>query len=113
MSTAKEARIMPYEAKARIADNLFVQRRRAELSQGELGEAAMVTPAHITDIENGKSVGNLDTWIRLAGALSISLDDLLAGVDWTPGEIEFEIDAGYEVTFEPFADDQPEGGAEA
>jgi hypothetical protein len=51
----------------------------------------------------------LDTYVRLAGALSITLDDLLVGVTWTPGEIEFEIDAGYEVTFEV---DVPEGGEE-
>jgi hypothetical protein len=43
------------------------------------------------------------------GALSISLDDLLAGVIWTPGEIELEIDARYEVTFEVQALDREEG----
>jgi hypothetical protein len=42
----------------------------------------------------------LDTYVRLAGALSLTLDDLLAAVTWTPGEIEFEIDAGYKVEFE-------------
>jgi transcriptional regulator with XRE-family HTH domain len=105
MSRAGGVRELPYEAKARIADNLFVQRRRAELSQGELGEAAMVSPGQVGSIEIGKSVGMLDTWVRLAGALSLSLDDLLAGVTWSPGEIELEIDAGYEVTFEPFAPD--------
>jgi transcriptional regulator with XRE-family HTH domain len=100
MSRAKEPREMSYEAKARIADNLFLQRRRAEFSQEELAEVAMVSPGQIGSIENGKAVGMLDTWVRLAGALSITLDDLLAGVTWKPGEIEFEIEAGYEVTFE-------------
>jgi transcriptional regulator with XRE-family HTH domain len=109
MSTAKVVRDLPYEAKARVADNLFVQRRRAELSQDELGEAAMVSPGQIASIENGKSVGMLDTWVRLSGALSLSLDDLLAGVTWTPGQIELEIEAGYEVTFEPFPDDGEAG----
>ena len=109
MSTAKELRVLPYEAKARVADNLFVQRRRAELSQDELGEAAMVTPGQIGSIESGKSVGMLDTWVRLAGALSLSLDDLLAGVTWTPGQIELEIDAGYEVTFEPYGSKEEAG----
>jgi hypothetical protein len=108
MSRAGGVRELPYEARARIADNLFVQRRRAELSQDELGEAAMVSWGQVGSIETGKSVGMLDTWVRLAGALSLSLDDLLAGVKWTPGEIELEIDAGYEVTFEPFAPDEVE-----
>jgi transcriptional regulator with XRE-family HTH domain len=79
MSRAGGVRELPYEAKARIADNLFVQRRRAELSQDELGEAAMVSMGQVGSIETGKSVGMLDTWVRLAGALSLSLDDLLAG----------------------------------
>jgi transcriptional regulator with XRE-family HTH domain len=96
----KEPKELPYEAKARIADNLFLQRRRAELSQGELGEFAMVSPGQIGKIEKGESIGMLDTWVRLAGALSVTLDELLAGVTWTPGEIELEIDAGYTVTFE-------------
>jgi transcriptional regulator with XRE-family HTH domain len=100
MRRAKEPRELPYEGKARIADNLFLQRRRAEFSQEELAEVAMVSAGQIGSIENGKAVGMLDTWVRLAGALSITLDDLLAGVIWTPGEIEFEIEAGYEVKFE-------------
>lgn len=29
--------------------------------------------------------------VRLAGALSLTLDDLRARVEWTPGEFEFEI----------------------
>jgi len=93
-------RELSYEARARIADNLFLQRRRAEHSQEELAELAMVSAGQIGSIENGKTNAMLDTYVRLAGALSITLDDLLSGVTWTPGEIEFEIDAGYEVEFE-------------
>jgi hypothetical protein len=49
----------------------------------------------------------LDTYVRLAGALSLTLDDLLAGVTWTPGMIEMEIDAGYKVEFEVEASGNP------
>ncbi|HWM63996.1 MAG TPA: helix-turn-helix transcriptional regulator [Solirubrobacterales bacterium] len=100
MSRSKKPKVLTYEARARLADNLFLRRRRAELSQKELADLAMVSFGQIGGIENGKSTAMLDTWVRLAGALSISLDDLLAGVVWTPGEIEFEIDAGYKVEFE-------------
>ncbi len=100
MRRAKEPRELSYEAKARIADNLFLQRRRGEFSQEDLAEVAMVSAGQIGSIENGKAVGMLDTWVRLAGALSITLDDLLAGVTWTPGEIELEYDAGYKVEFD-------------
>jgi len=69
----------------------------------------MVSACSIGGIENGRSRAMLDTWVRLAGALSISLDDLLAGVAWTPGEIELEIDAGYTVEFEVEAPENGEG----
>jgi transcriptional regulator with XRE-family HTH domain len=59
-----------------------------------------VSAGQIGAIENGRVLGMLDTYVRLAGALSLTLDDLLAGVRWTPAEIEFEIDAGYKVEFE-------------
>jgi hypothetical protein len=38
MSKSKGRSELPYEVRARIADNLFLQRRRAEYSQGELAE---------------------------------------------------------------------------
>ncbi|HEY6550789.1 MAG TPA: helix-turn-helix transcriptional regulator [Solirubrobacterales bacterium] len=95
------------QARARIADNLFLRRRRAEHSQEELAELAMVSAGQIGSIENGKTNAMLDTYVRLAGALSITLDDLLAGVTWTPGEIELKIDAGYKVEFEVEAPDGP------
>lgn len=107
MSRSKESKVLTYAARARLADNLLLRRRQADLSQGELAELAMVSFGQIGAIENGRSTRMLDTWVRLAGALSISLDDLLAGVLWTPGEIEFEIDAGYKVEFEI---EEPEAG---
>jgi transcriptional regulator with XRE-family HTH domain len=91
---------LPYQARARIADNLFLQRRRAGYSQEALGERAMVRASRIGEIENGKAVAMLDTYVRLSGSLSITLDDLLAGVAWTPAVIEHELDAGYAVEFE-------------
>lgn len=94
---SEERRDLPYQARARLADNLFLQRRRAGYSQDELAELAMLSRCQIGSIENGRVGGRLDTWVRLAGALSITLDDLLAGVRWTSGEIEFEVEAGYEV----------------
>ncbi|MBK5218689.1 MAG: helix-turn-helix transcriptional regulator [Thermoleophilia bacterium] len=91
---------MSYQARARLADNLLVRRRRAGLSQGELSERALVFRGRIARIENGNVTAQLDTYVRLAGALSITLDELLAGVTWRPGVIHSEIKAGYEVEFE-------------
>jgi len=96
-----------YQLRARLADNLFVHRRRAGYTHEKLAELAMVSMAQIAAIENGHALGLLHTWVRLAGALSLPLDELLAGVTWTPGEIEFEIDAGYKVEFEVEAPPEP------
>jgi transcriptional regulator with XRE-family HTH domain len=107
MSKSRGRRELPYEAKARIADNVFLQRRRAKYSQEEIAELARVSAGQIGSIENGKVLGMLDTYVRLAGALSLTLDDLLAGVTRTPGMIEMEIDAGYKVEFEVEASGNP------
>lgn len=85
----------PDQVRARLADNLLLWRRRAGYSQRRLAELAQVSEAQVRAIEDARAIGMLDTSVRLAGALSISLDDLLAGVSWRAGEIEFEVEAGY------------------
>lgn len=85
-----ESRKLPYAARARIADNAFLLRKRAGYSQEALGERAMVSADRIGKLENGGVAGPLDVYVRLAGSLSVTLDDLLAGVRWTPGTVEFE-----------------------
>lgn len=99
MSGPIRSRELPYEARARIADNLLLRRKRAGLSQEALADLAMVSPDRISAIENGFVNSLLDTHVRLAGSLSVTLDDLLAGVTWRPGSIELEYEAGYAVEF--------------
>lgn len=88
---------LSYQARARIADNLLVARRSAGLSQVALGEIAIVSSCRISEIENGRVVGMLDTYVRLVGALGVTLDDLLAGVSWIPAILQSEYGASYEV----------------
>jgi len=57
----------------------------------------MVSPDRIGAIENGVVNSLLDTHVRLAGSLSITLDDLLAGVTWRLGSVELEYEAGYAI----------------
>jgi transcriptional regulator with XRE-family HTH domain len=99
MDKPGQPRGLPYQARARLADNLFLQRKRAGLSQEALAKRAMVCATRIGAIEKGQSAAMLATYVRLAGSLGITLDDLLAGVSWTPGVVELEYDAGYEVEF--------------
>jgi transcriptional regulator with XRE-family HTH domain len=107
MSRPIEARKLPYQATARIADNALLLRKRAGYTQEALGERAMVSANRIGKLENGSVIGPLDIYVRLAGSLSATLDDLLAGVSWTPGIVEFEFDAGYKVEFEVESPDGP------
>lgn len=94
------ARRLPYEARARIADNAFLLRKRAGYSQAALSKRAAVSVDRISKLENGRVLGPLDTYVRIAGSLEVTLNDLLAGVRWIPGAIELELDAGYRVEFE-------------
>lgn len=99
MSESIQPRHLPYEARARIADNLLLLRERAGVSQEVLADRALVSTDRIGAIENGQVNSLLDTYIRLAGSLSITLDDLLAGVIWRPGSVELEYESGYSVEF--------------
>jgi transcriptional regulator with XRE-family HTH domain len=94
------ARRLPYEARARIADNAFLLRKHAGYSQEALRERALVSVDRISQLENGRVLGPLDTYVRIAGSLAVMLSDLLAGVTWTPGTVEVEFKAGYRVEFE-------------
>lgn len=102
------SRELPYEARARIADNVFLLRKRAGYSQEALSKRALLSVDGIGKIENGRVRGRFDSYVRLAGSLSVSLHDLLAGVTWTPPSVELEYEAAYKVEFE--VDDQVDGG---
>ena len=94
------SRELPYEARARIADNVYLLRKRAGYSQEALSKRALLSVDRIGQIENGKVTGRFDSYVRLAGSLSVSLHDLLAGVTWTPPSIELEYEAAYKVEFD-------------
>jgi len=96
----RRPRDLTYEARARLADNLFLQRKRTGLSQKALAKRAMVCDTRISAIENGRVVALLDVYVRIAGSLGVSLDELLAGVRWVPAAVELERNPGYRVEFE-------------
>lgn len=75
-------------------------RKRAGYSQEDLGKRAMVSADRISKIEGGRVTGKFDSFVGLAGALSVPVHDLLAGVTWTPPSVELEYEAVYKVEFE-------------
>jgi len=70
---------------ARFGENLTRCRKRADLSQEELGLLSSLHRTEIGLLERGTRIPRIDTLVKLAGALSVPPGDLLAGIDWSPG----------------------------
>jgi transcriptional regulator with XRE-family HTH domain len=93
----------PFKALARFADNVYRGRELAGLDQKEAAKRAALPRSRLDKIENGEYIPTLDVLIRLAGAYSTSVGDLVNGVTWRPGWVENSGPAEYVVT-----DAQPE-----
>ncbi len=72
---------------ARFGENLARCRRQANLTQEELAHNASLHRTEIGLLERGGRIPRIDTLVKLAGALSISPSELIAGIDWTPGSV--------------------------
>lgn len=68
--------------------NLRRCRRRAAISQEELGARASLHRTEIGLLERGERVPRIDTLVKLACALSIRPEDLLKGIAWKPDSIQ-------------------------
>lgn len=73
------------ECAARFAANLRRCRRRADLSQEELGSRASLHRTAIGLLERGARMPRIDTLVKLATALEVAPDELIDGIGWTPG----------------------------
>src|SRR5215212_1707437 len=82
---APDGRLRSEEVAVRFGRNLFRCRRRAAMSQEELGALASLHRTEIGMLEQGTRLARVDTLMKLAGALSISPLELLDGIHWTPG----------------------------
>ncbi len=74
----------------RVADqfgeNLRRARKQAGISQEETAVRATLHRTEIGLLERGERLARIDTAIKLAGALGVAPADLLAGIEWMPGE---------------------------
>jgi transcriptional regulator with XRE-family HTH domain len=66
----------------RFSANLKRARRRAGISQAELGAMTGLHRTEISFLENAKRMPRLDTLLKLVCALEIPADDLLEGMAW-------------------------------
>ncbi len=74
------------EVSDRFAANLIRIRKEADLSQEELAVLASVHRTEISLLERGVRLPRLDTLVKVAASLEVSADELLEGIEWTPGE---------------------------
>jgi transcriptional regulator with XRE-family HTH domain len=70
---------------AKFAENLLILRRRAGLSQEELGFLCNLHRTEIGQLEQGYRDPKISTLVKLSGALKLTPNDLLAGIQWQPG----------------------------
>ena len=73
------------EIAARFGKNIARCRRHAGLSQEELSIRASLHRTEVSQLERGLRLARIDTLIKLTGALGVSADALLEGIDWRPG----------------------------
>lgn len=69
-------------AAKRLGRNLLMARRRAGLSQEELGALACLHRTEIGFIEGGRRLPRVDTLVKLASALDVKAEELLDGIEW-------------------------------
>lgn len=97
------------EMKVRFGENLARCREGADVSQEELGFRASIHRTEVSLLERGERMPRVDTAMRIAGSLGISLDDLVAGMEWRPG-YEIVVPGSWEVVGRD--GDAAEGGEE-
>jgi transcriptional regulator with XRE-family HTH domain len=75
----------PRELAERFGRNLVRARRRADLSQEQLGAISELHRTAIGMLERGARLPRLDTIVKLAGGIEVDGAELIAGMRWYPG----------------------------
>lgn len=73
------------ELARRFGENMARLRRRAGVSQEELGFLANLHRTEVGMLERGTRLPRLDTLLKVAGALELEVGELFEGMAWRPG----------------------------
>ena len=77
------------ETSLAIRSNLVAQRELRGMTQADLGSAAGIAPAAISHFETGQRVPSVESLLKLADALSVSVDFLLGRhADWASTQLD-------------------------
>jgi transcriptional regulator with XRE-family HTH domain len=63
-----------------LGQNIRAQRKRSGFSQEELAEKAELHPVYVGNLERGEENISIDSLLRIAKALKVSLGDLVTGI---------------------------------
>lgn len=88
------------ELRERLGINLRECRARLGISQHEVSFRSETGLASVSPIELGRKLPRIDTFIRLAGALEVTPNELTAGIVWMPAE-RVVTPGGFEVPTDP------------
>jgi transcriptional regulator with XRE-family HTH domain len=69
-----------------VAENAARLKRERGISLSEIARRAEVHRTHVSLILRGRRMVQIDTVVKLAGALEAEPADLLAGIAWMPGD---------------------------
>lgn len=73
-------------AKRVVGERVREERKRQGMTQWTLAEIAELDRKHISMIETGQAEPRIGTLIRIAGALDVPVETLVAGLVFVPSE---------------------------
>jgi transcriptional regulator with XRE-family HTH domain len=76
----------PSSAKTVVGERIREERKRQGMTQWTLAENAELDRKHISMIETGQAEPRIGTLIRIAGALDVPVETLVAGLVFVPSE---------------------------
>lgn len=88
------------ELRERFGVNLRECRKRLGISQWELSFRAETGLGAVSPMELGQKLPRIDTFIRMAGAVEATPNELTAGILWSPAEAIIT-PGGFEVPDDP------------
>ena len=74
-----------------IGKRIKIARINADMTQEHLSDLVELSPSHMSNIETGTAKVSLTTMVRIANALSVTVDDLLCD-NLVHAKVQFEQD---------------------
>ena len=84
----RESMELDYKA---IGKRIKIARINADMTQEHLSDLIELSPSHMSNIETGTAKVSLTTMVRIANALSVTVDDLLCD-NLVHAKVQFEQD---------------------